>query len=193
VSETESAFAASRTRRVDRSRQAVPRETTAARPQGEGPIGERGGGRTFSPTSAPAMTTATYTLERCAEEWRRGTGRSRSDSIEGVRVYFVVGAARGPSRRGFGSRRSRSGTHRHRGLVERFEHGVRGYVSEEAFARSGLCPHAGEGGRRKPDRYLSVFAGRPPSSVPGLQPWRKNLGLILPSRGALVYEHLVTC
>lgn len=98
VSETARSGVAA-TRRVDRSRQAVPRETTAARPRGEGPIRERGGGRTFSPTSAPAMTTATYTLERCAEEWRRGTGRSRSDSIEGVRVYFVVGAARGPSRR----------------------------------------------------------------------------------------------
>lgn len=181
---------------MDRSRQAVPRETTAARPQGEGPIGERGGGRTFSPTSAPAMTTATYTLERCAEEWRRGTGRSRSDSIEGVRVYFVVGAARGPSRRGFGSRRSRSGTHRHRGLVERFEHGVRGYVSEEAFARSGLCPHAGEGGRRKPDRSLSIFA-RAALELCALQVSspgeKKSRLLILPSRGALVYEHLVTC
>jgi hypothetical protein len=29
-----------------------------------------------------------------SEERRRGTGRSRSDSFEGVRVYFVVGAAR---------------------------------------------------------------------------------------------------
>lgn len=193
MSETESAFAASR----DSSRGSLSPGCPAGDDRGASTGGRSdrraGGGRTFSPTSAPAMTTATYTLERCAEEWRRGTGRSRSDSIEGVRVYFVVGAARGPSRRGFGSRRSRSGTHRHRGLVERFEHGVRGYVSEEAFARSGLCPHAGEGGRRKPDRYLSVFAGRPPSSVPGLQPWRKNLGLILPSRGALVYEHLVTC
>lgn len=89
-----------------------------------------------------------------AEELRRGTRRSRSDSIEGARVYFVVGAARGPSRQGFGSRRSRRGTHRHRGLIERFEHGVRGCFSEEAFARFGLCQLASRGGRGKADRTL---------------------------------------
>lgn len=151
---------------MDRSRQAVPWETTAARPRGGKVRSGTGGGVTYLFAHERAGDDDGDVHARALRggvEARDGAVAVRLD--RGRAGVFCRWSRAGPSRQGFGSRRSRRGTHRHRGLVERFEHGVRGYVSEEAFARSGLCPHAGEGGRRKPDRYLSIFAGRPPLQV----------------------------
>ena len=83
-----------------------------------------------------------------------GDGAVAVRLIRGRAGVFCRWSRAGPSRQGFGSRRSRRGTHRHRGLIERFEHGVRGCFSEEAFARFGLCQLASRGGRGKADRTL---------------------------------------
>ena len=80
-------------------------------------------------------------------------------------------------------RRSRRGTHRHRGLVERFEHGIRGLFSKEAFARFGLCLLAT---RARHGSNLSLFA---------VCPSRKNLPasvrVFADTLRCIVHEHLV--
>lgn len=80
---------------MDRSRQAVPWETTAARPRG-GKVrsGTGGGGAYLFADERAGDDDGDVHARALREERRRGTGRSRSDSFEGVRVYFVVGAAR---------------------------------------------------------------------------------------------------
>lgn len=81
--------------------------------------------RTFSPTSAPATMTPTYTLERCGG--RRCGGRrrvsgwpKRASSGEGNDCISGAGAR---SRRR--ARRRGGRTHRHRGAVESFEHDLK--------------------------------------------------------------------
>ena len=145
---------------MDRSRQAVPWETTAARPRGGKVRSGTGGGVTYLFADERAGDDDGDVHARALRGGEEaGDGAVAVRLIRGRAGVFCRWSRAGPSRQGFGSRRSRRGTHRHRGLVERFEHVVRGFFSEEAFARFGLCPHAQQGGRPKPDRSLPIFAG----------------------------------
>ena len=94
MSETESAFAASR----DSSRGSLSPGCPAGDDRGASTGGRsdrRAGGWAYLFTDERAGDDDGDVHARALrEERRRGTGRSRSDSFEGVRVYFVVGAAR---------------------------------------------------------------------------------------------------
>ena len=170
---------------MDRSRQAVPWETTAARPRGGKVRSGTGGGVAYLFADERAGDDDGDVHARALrEERRRGTGRSRSDLI----CLRACGCILSLEPRGSVEARLRipalaTGTHRHRGLVERFEHVVRGFFSEEAFARFGLCPHAQQGGRPKPDRTLPIFAG--PEKIS----WTMISSVCCLHR--VMYEHLV--
>ena len=85
-----------------------------------------GEGRTFSPTRAPAMTTATYTLERCLRRERWGRDGTKSADEVGRWSKRCVGERhRGGGARPQMSRaahRPKACTHRHGRPVESLEH-----------------------------------------------------------------------
>ena len=135
------------------------RRGSGAEPGGAPASSVVGEGRTFSPTRAPAMTTATYTLERC---WRRerwgetARGQRRGWSLvepmcgknrgEGARTRSVPRRARPKAR-----------THRHGRPVESLEHDDRavGLRCQRTPAVAGGS--SGLSGNPDPGRFCKIF------------------------------------
>ena len=136
---------------MDRSRQAVPWETTAARPRGGKVRSGTGGGVTYLFADERAGDDDGDVHARALRGGEEaGDGAVAVRLIRGRAGVFCRWSRAGPSRQGFGSRRSRRGTHRHRGLVERFEHGVRGFSPRKPSRASGSARTRSKAGDPNP-------------------------------------------
>ena len=106
-----------------------------------------GEGRTFSPTRAPAMTTATYTLERCLRRERWGRDGTKSADEVGRWSKRCVGEGHRGARPQMSraAHRPKACTHRHGRPVESLEHDDRA-----VGLRCQRTPAVGGGKQRTP-------------------------------------------
>ena len=145
---------------MDRSRQAVPWETTAARPRGGKVRSGTGGGVAYLFADERAGDDDGDVHARALRGGEEaGDGAVAVRLIRGRAGVFCRWSCARSSRQGFGSRRSRRGTHRHRGLVERFEHGVRGFFIRGSLRALRALPARSEAGDPNPIEPFPFLRG----------------------------------